>query len=61
MLLCNPSAGGRWRELADILDSDEARYARRILTDSIEDIGPALADLGRSTHLVCIYGGDGTI
>ena len=61
VLLCNPQAGGRWRELADILDSDEARYVRRILTDSIKDIGPALADLGRSTHLVCIYGGDGTI
>ena len=61
ILLCNPRAGGRWRELADILDSDEARYVRRILTDSIQDIGPALADLGRSTHLVCIYGGDGTI
>ena len=61
VLLCNPRAGGRWRELADILDSDEARYVRRILTDSIDDIGPALADLGRSTHLVCVYGGDGTI
>ena len=61
VLLCNPRAGGRWRELADILDSYEARYVRRILTDSIEDIGPALADLGRSTHLVCVYGGDGTI
>ena len=61
VLLCNPRAGGRWRELADILDSDEARYVRRILTDSIDDIGPALADLSRSTHLVCVYGGDGTI
>lgn len=61
VLLCNPRAGGRWKELADILDSDEARHVRRILTDSIDDIAPALADLGRNTHLVCIYGGDGTI
>jgi hypothetical protein len=61
VLLCNPQAGGRWRELADILDSDEARHVRRILTDAIADIGPALAELGSRTQLVCIYGGDGTI
>jgi diacylglycerol kinase family enzyme len=34
---------------------------RRIVTDSIEDIGPALASLGRNAQLVCVYGGDGTI
>jgi hypothetical protein len=61
VLICNPQAGGRWRELANILDSPEARGVRRIVTDSIEDIGPALAGLGRGTQLVCIYGGDGTI
>jgi diacylglycerol kinase family enzyme len=61
VLICNPQAGGRWRELAKILDSREARYVRRIVTDSIEDIGPALASLGRSAQLVCVYGGDGTI
>ncbi len=61
VLLCNPRAGGRWKELADILDSDEAHGVRRIVTDSIEDVGPALADLGKKTRLLCIYGGDGTI
>lgn len=61
ILICNPRAGGRWKELAAILDSDEARHARRIVTDSVDDIGPALAALGRNAKLICIYGGDGTI
>jgi diacylglycerol kinase family enzyme len=61
VLLCNPRAGGRWKELAAILDSPEAKFARWIVTDSIDDIGPALADLGPETRLLCIYGGDGTI
>jgi diacylglycerol kinase family enzyme len=61
VLLCNPRAGGRWKELAQILDSPEAKFARWIVTDSIEDIGPALAELGTDTSLLCIYGGDGTI
>lgn len=61
MLLCNPQAGGRWKELARILDSPEAKHVRWIVTDSIEDIGPALASMGRETRLLCIYGGDGTI
>lgn len=61
VLLCNPQAGGRWRELARILDSEEATFARRIVTDSLEDVAPALADLGREAKLLCIYGGDGTI
>jgi diacylglycerol kinase family enzyme len=61
VLLCNPRAGGRWKELAEIFDSDEAKYARRIVTDSVDDIGSALSDLGRESKLVCIYGGDGTI
>lgn len=60
VLLCNPAAGGRWRELAKILDSPEARQVRRIVTDQIGDIEAALADL-RKERLVCIYGGDGTI
>ena len=61
ILICNPRAGGRWRELAAILDSEEAQFARRIVTDSVEDIAPALADLGHEARLLCIYGGDGTI
>jgi hypothetical protein len=61
ILLCNPRAGGRWKELAAILDSEEARHVRRIVTDSVEDIAPALADLGREAKLLCVYGGDGTI
>lgn len=61
MLLCNPRAGGRWRELASILDSQEATFARRIVTDSVEDVAAALADLEADTRLVCVYGGDGTI
>lgn len=61
VLLCNPRAGGRWKELADILDSDEASHVRRIVTDSVEDIAPAVAELGHEAQLLCIYGGDGTI
>jgi hypothetical protein len=61
VLLCNPRAGGRWKELASILDSAEAGQVRWIVTDSIEDIGPALALFGERTRLVCVYGGDGTI
>ncbi|HUH05858.1 MAG TPA: diacylglycerol kinase family protein [Kofleriaceae bacterium] len=61
VLICNPRAGGRWKELAGILDSDEARYARRIVTDSVEDVAAGLADLSDDTKLVCVYGGDGTI
>ncbi len=61
VLLCNPRAGGRWKELAKILDSPEAAHVRRIVTDSVEDIAPAVARLGRDAGLVCMYGGDGTI
>jgi len=61
VLLCNPRAGGRWKELADILDSDEARFVLRIVTDSVQDLAPALANIGDTAKLVCIYGGDGTI
>ncbi len=61
VLICNPRAGGRWTELAGILDSEEARFTRRIVTDSVEDIASALEELGRDAKLVCIYGGDGTI
>ncbi len=61
ILLCNPRAGGRWKELGKIFDSEEAKFARRIVTDSVEDIAPALAGLGRDAKLLCIYGGDGTI
>ena len=61
LLLCNVRAGGRWKELATILDSPEARHVRWIVTDSIEDIGPALASMGEETELLCVYGGDGTI
>jgi diacylglycerol kinase family enzyme len=60
ILICNPKAGGRWKELADILDSDQATHARRIVTDEISDIKPALAALGKSVRLLCFYGGDGT-
>lgn len=61
VLICNPSAGGRWKQLAGILDSAEARQVRRVVTDSIADIGPALHNLSKRVQLVCIYGGDGTI
>jgi diacylglycerol kinase family enzyme len=60
-LLCNPRAGGRWRVLADVLDSDEAKGAHRIVTDDIDDIREAIAGLGQRVRLLCIYGGDGTI
>jgi hypothetical protein len=36
VLICNPRAGGRWKELAGILDSEEAAFTRRIVTDSVE-------------------------
>ncbi len=61
VLLCNPRAGGRWKELATILDSDEARHVRRIVTDSVDDVALALEAIGREAKLLCIYGGDGTI
>ncbi len=61
VLLCNPRAGGRWKELAGILDSEEGRSARRIVTDSVHDLAPALSSIGRGARLLCIYGGDGTI
>ncbi len=61
VLVCNPRAGGRWKELAGILDSEEAEYVRRIVTDSVEDIAEALAETSHDAKLVCIYGGDGTI
>jgi diacylglycerol kinase family enzyme len=60
-LLCNPRAGGRWRVLADVLDSEEARGVHRIVTDDIDDIREAIAGLGQRVRLLCIYGGDGTI
>jgi diacylglycerol kinase family enzyme len=60
-LLCNPRAGGRWRVLADVLDSDEAKHAHRIVTDDIDDVRAAIAGLGQRVKLLCIYGGDGTI
>jgi diacylglycerol kinase family enzyme len=61
VLLCNPRAGGRWRELAGILDSEEAEHVRRIVTDSVDDVGAALSSLDHQARLLCIYGGDGTI
>ncbi|MCP4445962.1 MAG: hypothetical protein GY811_11540 [Myxococcales bacterium] len=61
VLLCNPRAGGRWKELARIFDSEEAQHARRIVTDSVEDIAPAVQGLGEDARLICMYGGDGTI
>lgn len=61
VLVCNPGAGGRWRELAGILDSQEAMHARRIVTDEIADITASLRRLGKEAKLICIYGGDGTI
>ena len=61
VLLCNPRAGGKWRELAEILDSDEAGSVRRIVTDSIEDVAPALDALTQHAKVLCVYGGDGTI
>jgi diacylglycerol kinase family enzyme len=61
VLLCNPQAGGRWRALADVLDSEEAKGVRRIVTDEIEDVREAITGLGQRVDLLCIYGGDGTI
>ena len=61
VLVCNPAAGGRWRQLAAILDSEVASHARRIVTDEIEDITASLRRLGKGARLICIYGGDGTI
>jgi Diacylglycerol kinase catalytic domain len=61
VLICNPRAGGRWKALAGILDSEEARHVRRIVTDSVDDIAQAVSDLGEDAELLCIYGGDGTI
>ena len=61
VLLCNPQAGGRWRALADVLDSEEAKSVRRIVTDDISDVRQALSNTGQRAKLVCIYGGDGTI
>ncbi len=61
ILICNPKAGGRWKELAGILDSEEAQSVRRIVTDSVEDVAAGLAELGDEAKLICIYGGDGTI
>lgn len=61
VLLCNPQAGGRWKALADVLDSDEAKSVRRIVTDEIDDVREAIAGLGQRVKLLCIYGGDGTI
>lgn len=61
VLLCNPRAGGRWTELAAILDSEEGKLVRRIVTDEVADIAPAIASLGQDAKLLCIYGGDGTI
>ena len=59
--MCNPRAGGHWRQLADILDSEHASHARRIVTDEIDDIVASLKRLGSQAKLICIYGGDGTI
>lgn len=61
VLLCNPRAGGRWRALAEVLDSPEARVARRIVTDEIDDVRQAISSLGQRVKLLCVYGGDGTI
>jgi diacylglycerol kinase family enzyme len=61
VLLCNPQAGGRWKALADVLDSDEATAVRRIVTDEIDDVREAISGLGQRVKLLCIYGGDGTI
>lgn len=60
-LICNPQAGGRWRVLADVLDSVEAKEVHRIVTDDIDNVRAALQGLGQRVKLLCIYGGDGTI
>jgi len=51
VVLCNPLAGGRWRNLADVLDGPDARLVRRIVTDEIDDVGEAIAGLGRRVKL----------
>lgn len=56
VLLCNPQAGGRWRVLADVLDSEEARAVHRIVTDEIDDVRGAISELGPRVTLLCIYG-----
>lgn len=61
VMLCNPLAGGRWRALAEVLDSDDAKGVRRIVTDEIGDVAEALAGVGQRARLICVYGGDGTI
>ena len=61
VLLCNPQAGGRWRGLAEVLDSEEAQHVRRIVTDEIDDVREAIAGVGKRVKLLLIYGGDGTI
>src|SRR5690349_23893222 len=55
VLLCNPRAGGRWKALAGILDSEEARHVRRIVTDSVEDIRSEehTSELQSRRDLVC--------
>ena len=61
VLICNPRAGGKWTELARILDAPEGQQVRRIVTDSVDDIAPAIAGIGHGAKLLCIYGGDGTV
>ncbi len=61
VVICNPRAGGKWTELARILDSEEGKHVRRIVTDSVDDIAPAISGLGHEAKLLCIYGGDGTV
>jgi len=61
VLICNPRAGGKWKALAGILDSDQARHARRVVTDSVEDVAMAVEALSDDVRLLCIYGGDGTV
>lgn len=61
VLICNPRAGGRWKALAGILDSEEAQFVRRIVTDSVEDVAMAVQSLSDDAELLCVYGGDGTV
>ena len=58
VLLCNPQAGGRWRALAEVLDSEEAKSVRRIVTDEIDDVAEALFNVGQRAKLVFILVGD---
>ena len=53
VLLCNPRAGGRWRALAGVLDSPEAKGVRRIVTDHIDDVVRILT--GDGTYFVRQY------